>query len=140
MGNRCILTLENEQGTQHPIALYLHWNGGLESVLAFIQYTWDTYPRVHGDLFTFHARLCQVLGNFFPNGLSLYGHPLDEAAGVAEGCDNGRFHFTVGRTGFELKDRAEEVEKAKLHEYWTGSDGTIFDLIKRNMPKAEVVA
>ncbi|MBA2124910.1 hypothetical protein DLM45_01550 [Hyphomicrobium methylovorum] len=139
MGNRCILTLENDKGEQHPVALYLHWNGGLESVLAFIQYTWDTYPRGHGDLFTFHARLCQVLGNFFPDGMCLYGHPLENADGWAEGCDNGRFHFTIGAKAFELKGRAAEVEQAKLHKYWT-EERNIFASIKDAMPKAEVVA
>jgi hypothetical protein len=139
MGNRCILTLENEQGLQHPVALYLHWNGGLESVLAFIQYTWDAYPRGRGDLFTFHARLCQVLGNFFADGLSFYGYRLDLADSCAEGCDNGRFHFTIGSTSYELKGRAEEVENAKLHKYWT-DERNIFATIKDAMPKAEVVA
>lgn len=139
MGNRCILTLENDQGVPHPVALYLHWNGGLESVLAFIQYTWQTYERGRDDLFTFHARLCQVVGNFFPDGLSLYGHSLEEADGLAEGCDNGRFHFTVGKQGFELKNRANEVKAARQHKYWTSTERNIFATIKDAMPKPEVV-
>jgi len=139
MGNRAIITLENRMGEQHPVAIYVHWNGGLESVLAFIKYTWDNFERGRDDVFTFHARLCQVIGNFFEDGMSLYGHPLDKADNCAEGCDNGRFHFTIGSTGFELKGRAEEVEKAKLHKYWT-DERNIFATIKDAMPKAEMAA
>ena len=139
MGNRAIITLEDHQGVQHPVALYVHWNGGLESVYAFIQYTWETFPRAHADLFTFHARLCQVLGNFFCDGLSLYGHPLDKADTWAEGCDNGRFHFTIGKANFELKGRADEVEAAKQHKYWT-EERNIFATIKDAMPAPRVVS
>jgi hypothetical protein len=140
MGNRAIITLENDQGQQHPVAVYVHWNGGLESVLAFIQYTWETFDRGRDDLFTFHVRLCHVLGNFFPDGLSLYGYPLDMADECAEGCDNGRFHFTIGKHGFDLKGRADEVAAARKHKYWS-DERNIFATIKDAMPqpKREVV-
>lgn len=136
MGNRAVITLEANEGQQHPVALYVHWNGGLESVLAFIQYTWETFERGRNDLFTFHARLCQVLGNFFSDGLSLYGHPLDEADGLAEGCDKGRFHFTIGKNGFELRGRDDEVTAARQHKYWS-DERNIFATIERVMPKRE---
>ena len=133
MGNRAVITLENQSGVHHPVGLYVHWNGGLESVLAFITYTWDTFDRGRDDVYTFHARLCQVLGNFFPDGLSLYGIELDKVDDWAEGADNGRFHFRIAPDGFKLLNRANEVEAAKRHQYWTNPH-TIFDTIRRTMP------
>ncbi|MEQ1719474.1 MAG: hypothetical protein ABL907_26360 [Hyphomicrobium sp.] len=131
MGNRAMMTFENQQGEQHPVALYVHWNGGLESVLAFVTYTWETFPRGRHDLFTFHARLCQVLGCFFPDGLSLYGFPLSAAEDFVE--DNGLFHFRVSKDGVTLQNRGGECEAAKQHAYWTNPH-TIFDSIKLAMP------
>ncbi|MEQ1696187.1 MAG: hypothetical protein ABL901_10160 [Hyphomicrobiaceae bacterium] len=131
MGNRAVITLENDAYEQHPVALYVHWNGGLESVLAFMTFTWDTFQRGHGDMFTFHARLCQVIGNFFPDGLSLYGYDLAVAEQLS--CDNGRFHFRVGSHAFELLGRANEIKGAKTHRYWQDSPN-IFDTIRQAMP------
>ena len=119
MGNRAIITLEDHKNNQHPVALYVHWNGGLESTLAFVTYTWDTFGRGRDDLYTFHARLCQVIGNFFPDGMSLYGYPLHEADANALGCDNGRFHFRVGPAGVSLPTREAECDAARQHAYWT---------------------
>lgn len=115
----------------HPVALYLHWNGGLESVLAFVTYTWDSFERGHGDLYTFHTRLCQTIGNYFPDGLSLYGYPLSQAQNMS--VDNGIFNFRIGKDSFELIGRADEIPAAKRHAYWTDSPD-IFASIANQMP------
>ena len=91
MGNHAIITFE-EARTTHPVALYLHWNGGLESILAFTQYTYAI-----GTLYDYHTRLCQVIGNFFDEGLSLYAHPAADAEIIGKSCDNGHFHFACNR-------------------------------------------
>jgi len=130
MGNRCTITFEDDNQQQHPVMLYLHWNGGLESVLAFVSYTWDTFERGRGDVYTFQARFCQVVGNYFPNGLSLYGHSLAEANPWI--TDNGHWHFRIGKDGFELLNRSDEMPAAMAHNYWTGSP-SIFDWIKDAM-------
>lgn len=133
MGNRAVITLENHKGEKHPVALYVHWHGGLESTLAFVEYTWATFDRGRDDIYTFHARLCQVIGNLFCDGLSLYGYPFHDADDVAEGCDNGRFHFVVGPKGVSLPGREDEVTEARQHEYWT-RDFPIQASLKRAMP------
>lgn len=46
MGNRAVITLEDHHHCQHPVALYVHWHGGLESALAFVQYTWDVFRDI----------------------------------------------------------------------------------------------
>lgn len=131
MGNRGIITLEDSKGHKHPVALYLHWNGGLESILGFMQFTWDTFERGRDDMWTFQARLCQVVGNFFPDGLSLYG--MARRSSTKWGAENGIFHFRVDGTGVHLVNRPDEVEDAKRHEYWT-SEKTILDGIREHMP------
>ena len=133
MGNRAIITLEDQDGHNHPVALQLQWNGGLESVLAFATFTWESFDRGHGDLYTFHARLCQVIGNFFPDGLSLYGYPVSQADEIAGWCDHGRFHFRIGKKSFELIGRADEIAAAKTHAYWSESP-SILDSIAAHMP------
>ncbi len=130
MGNRCTITFEDDNQQQHPVCLYLQWNGGLESVLAFVSYTWDAFERGRGDLYTFHARFCQVLGNYFPDGLCLYGHPEAEAGEWS--TDNGHWHFRIGNDSFTLLNRADEIPTAKAHHYWTDSP-SIFDTIKDAM-------
>lgn len=136
MGNRAIITMQDPNGKKHPVALYVHWHGGLESVLAFMEYTFQTFERSRDDMFTFHARLCQVIGNFFCDGLSLYGFPLKEADAMASGCDNGRFHFVVGPDGVRLPGREAECEEARRHEYWTRKH-PIQETLREAMPKLD---
>lgn len=131
MGNRAIITLEDDHGTRHPVALYVHWNGGLESTLAFVQYTWERFARGRDDLFTFQARLCQVIGNFFPDGLSLYGLPLAKAQDWA--TQNGIWHFRIGRNGITLPDAPERLEQIRQHPYWTQTPN-ILETIMKHMP------
>lgn len=64
MGNRAVITTQ-ENFENNGIGVYLHWNGGRDSVEAFL-----TYCRLAGhrepdmDCYGW-ARLCQVIGNFF---------------------------------------------------------------------------
>ena len=67
MGNRAVITTE-----ERKVSLYLHWNGGRDSVEGFLEYcnlrgfrppSYDSYGW---------ARLCQVIGNYFGgDGLSV---------------------------------------------------------------------
>lgn len=56
MGNRAVITFDKQVG------IYLHWNGGLDSVEAFLKYCElkQHRPDDYGI-----ARLAQVIGNFF---------------------------------------------------------------------------
>lgn len=136
MGNRAIITLENDKGKKHPVALYVHWNGGLESVLAFIETTWETFDRGRDDLYTFHARLCQVIGNFFPDGLSVYGIPLRQADRWAKACDNGRHHFRICKHGFSYPNNPEGLAVARTHDYWSRPE-PIKATIAKAMPRKD---
>lgn len=66
MGNRCVITTK-ENWKHCGIGVYLHWNGGRDSVEAFLQYC-----EMKGYSNDDFARICQVVGNFFGGSLSLY--------------------------------------------------------------------
>ncbi len=73
MGNRAVITWSRKKDVSKSLDLgiYVHWNGGRDSVEAFL-----TYCKIKGyaapdvDMYGY-ARLCQVIGNFFGGGLSL---------------------------------------------------------------------
>jgi len=106
MGNRALIATE-----QKDIELYLHWNGGRDSVEAFLLYCkMQGFRSPENDGYGW-ARLSQVIGNFFCStnikekikeghvktlidrtmyvGLSIGIMKFDDMS--AEGCDNGRY-------------------------------------------------
>lgn len=69
MGNRAIITTRENFRT-NGIGIYLHWNGGRDSVNAFLRYCkLKRYRSPEADSYGW-LRLCQVIGNFFGGGLS----------------------------------------------------------------------
>jgi len=60
MGNRAVITTEDKQ-----LGVYLHWNGGRNSVEGFLLYCKLKGYRCPEDDCYGWARLCQVIGNFF---------------------------------------------------------------------------
>ena len=71
MGNRAIITTKN-QYEKDGFGIYLHWNGGRDSVEAFTTYCrLKGYRDPAGDEDYALARLCQVIGNFFGGTTSL---------------------------------------------------------------------
>lgn len=64
MGNRAVITTR-ENFNNNGIGIYLHWNGGRDSVEAFLKYCeLKQYRTPDNDNYGW-ARLCQVIGNFF---------------------------------------------------------------------------
>ena len=63
MGNRAFIKFEGED-----TGVYLHWNGGRDSVEPFLEYC-----RLKGFRFDDYgvARFCQVVGNWFGGDLSI---------------------------------------------------------------------
>ena len=60
MGNRAVITTKGMN-----IGVYLHWNGGRDSVNAFLTYCkMKGYAPPEENCYGW-ARLCQVIGNFF---------------------------------------------------------------------------
>lgn len=86
MGNRAVITASKslDPARSGDLGVYLHWNGGRDSVEAFL-----TYCKLRGfrapdsDNYGW-AYLCNVIGNFFGDGLSL---GIDKCEKLD--CDNG---------------------------------------------------
>lgn len=116
MGNRAIVKPEGQN-----IGVYLHWNGGIDSVTAFLKYCELRNFRGFDDPYGL-ARFCQVVGNFFGGGLSL-GIETDiyETKKSAEWIDNGiyvvkgwkivrRIGGFSGREGYNLDEMLREID------------------------------
>ena len=74
MGNRAVIT-----GASKQIGVYLHWNGGYDSVSAFCEYArLKGVPAPSSDCASDYAlaRFCQIVGNFLGGtgslGVGLY--------------------------------------------------------------------
>ena len=66
MGNRAVITTRSKQ-----LGVYLHWNGGRDSIEAFLKYCeLHSFSSPEKDIYGW-ARLCQVIGNFFGGSVSL---------------------------------------------------------------------
>lgn len=69
MGNRAVITFDAKL-TENSVGIYLHHNGGPESVVAFCDAAIQLGLPI-GDRTYLPARFVQMLGNFFGGTLSL---------------------------------------------------------------------
>lgn len=129
MGNRCVITDE-----KRTIGIYLHWNGGIGSVEAFLTYCSMKGCRGFGDDSNYAAaRLIQVVGNFFGGTLSLgvskYTTDEEEDPGdngiyvirgwkIVKHLESTEMSDDKGNCSFELRetDIASEKREYKLEE------------------------
>lgn len=87
MGNRAVITTA-ENFENDGVGVYLHWNGGRDSVEAFLKYCeLKGYRTPESDSYGW-ARLCMVVANYFTDdgyddGLSL---GVDKVSNLD--CDN----------------------------------------------------
>lgn len=82
MGNRAVITTK-ANFENNGVGVYLHWNGGYDSVSAFLKYCeLKGYRSPDSDCYGF-ARLCQVIGNFFGGSTSIGINTVDKLD-----CDN----------------------------------------------------
>ena len=72
MGNRAVITATTDRRAaySYDIGIYLHWNGGRDSVEAFLEYCKLQGFREPPDDYGM-ARLVQVISNFFGGGTSI---------------------------------------------------------------------
>lgn len=109
MGNRAVITTR-----QKKIGVYLHWNGGRDSVEAFLKYCKLQGFRCPPDDYGW-ARLCQVISNFFGSGGLSIG--IDEYYKLdTDNVDNGVYIIE----DWEIVDR----------EYFDGIEQQNYDLVE----------
>ena len=131
MGNRAVICTEAKD-----LGVYLHWNGGRDSVEAFLFYCkLKGYRKPELDNYGW-ARLCQVIGNFFGGeysvGIDVYDK-LDTDNG-----DNGVYiikDWQIIDKEFEpLEDRDEEQFRGMV-EAINGSMGVSEQIDKETLEK-----
>lgn len=111
MGNRAFIT-----DREKKVGVYLHWNGGRDSVEGFLKYCeMKGYSGMGRDSSYAFARLAQVIGNFFGGGTSV---------GISTQLnyeDNGTYVVDgwsiVERIGWEDGKEIPFPEEWEQHEY-----------------------
>ena len=132
MGNRCVITTR-EDFNNDGIGIYLHWNGGRDSVEAFLKYCeLKQHRSVTDDASYAYARLCQVIGNFFGGSLSI---GIDMCCHLD--CDNGdngtyiikgwkivdrKYHHGFEQNSYDLLDMLIAIDKAQPQDEQLGKE------------------
>jgi hypothetical protein len=111
MGNRAVIT-SKENFENNGIGIYLHYNGGYDSVEAFLKYCkLKGYRKPEQDNYGW-ARLCQVISNFFGGELSI---GIDRCCNLdCDNYDNGTYIIK----GWNIVDR----------KYFNGIEQNNYDL------------
>lgn len=119
MGNRAVITTK-ENWAHGGVGVYLQWNGGRDSIEAFLKYCdMKGYRSPSEDCYGW-ARLCQVVGNFFGGNTSIGVDTLWHLD--CDNYDNGVYIID----GWEIVDRryfrGEEQDEYDLNEMLAAID------------------
>lgn len=136
MGNRAVLTFDKKP-TSNSLGLYLHWNGGPESVLAFVTAA-DRLGVRDGDYGL--ARIAQIVGNYFGGTLSLGIGKLKTLDCTG---DNGVYKIErIHGQGPVIKQSASgslrgpwitlDNDELRQHAYWTAKDNVLMGILDAN--------
>ena len=124
MGNRAVINTEIVWDCPaYHLGVYLHWNGGRDSVQAFLTYCkLKGYRTPESDCYGW-ARLCQVIGNYFGGRCSV---GIDIVSALdKENWDNGVYIIKdweiIGRqymrnpeqNNYPLLDMLQEINEAQ---------------------------
>ena len=126
MGNRAVISTRDKK-----IGVYLHWNGGRDSVEAFLAYCKiKGYRPPEYDCYGW-ARLCQVIGNYFGGECSI-GIDRYECLDIDNG-DNGVYIIE----NWEIVDRIymEHPEQQSRYDL----EEMLFDINEAQPEKERVI-
>lgn len=144
MGNRAVITTR-QNFKNNGVGIYLHWNGGYDSVNAFLKYCeLKGYRTPDNDDYGW-ARLCQVIGNYFGGGLSIGINTVekldcdnyDNGTYIIEGWNIvGREHFK-GREqdSYDLTEMLIEIDKAQPKREQLGSEFILAPVVETSSLK-----
>ncbi len=130
MGNRAVITTK-ENFEKNGVGIYLHWNGGRDSVEGFLKYMkLKGYRTPETDCYGF-ARLCQVIGNFFGGttsiGIDSVGrldmNNHDNGVYIIQGWEvvDRRYHNGVEQAQYKLEEMLLSIDKAQPAEEQLGA-------------------
>lgn len=111
MGNRAVITTR-QNFDNNGVGIYLHWNGGRDSVEAFLKYMKLRNFRTPDKDSYGWARLCQVISNYFGGGLSIGLNTVDRLD--TDNWDNGTYIIE----GWDIVDR----------EFFDGEEQNYYDI------------
>ena len=136
MGNRAVITasLSNDPQTSNDIGIYLHWNGGRDSVEAFLEYCKRRGFRPPDQDNYGWARLWQVIANYFGGDLSI-GVDLcrnldcvnyDNGVYIIRGWDIVGRHYFEGEEQrvYNLEEMVYEIDQAQPEKDRLYKDGS----------------
>src|ERR1039457_4504860 len=109
MGSRAVVTFDKKP-TPDSLGIYLHWNGGPESVLAFLEAANKLDVRIGDDSYGF-ARVVQIIANFFGGTTSIGVGQLKTLD--CDNKDNGV--FIVSRANGKITIRQSKDAKTLGH-------------------------
>lgn len=133
MGNRCLIVPKGQEN----LGVYLHWNGGVDSVTAFLEYCkmkeYRPFGGKNADGYGI-ARFVQVVGNYFGGGLSIGIEAITEelTEDYADAYDNGIYIIDgwgickricpSGHEGYDLMDMLIDIDNAQPEGEQLGED------------------
>ena len=131
MGNRCLIVPKGQKN----LGVYLHWNGGVDSVTAFLEYCkikdYRPFGGKNADGYGI-ARFCQVVGNYFGGGLSIgieaitteltedYAEAYDNGIYIIDGWEICKRICPSGREGYDLMEMLIDIDKSQPEEEQLG--------------------
>lgn len=131
MGNRCLIVPKGQEN----LGVYLHWNGGVDSVTAFLEYCkikdYRPFGGKNADGYGI-ARFCQVVGNYFGGGLSIgieaitteltedYAEAYDNGIYIIDGWEICKRICPSGHEGYDLMEMLISIDKSQPEEEQLG--------------------
>lgn len=134
MGNRAFVAFTDRNQSKPRVGIYLHWNGGPETVYAIVDVLKERGCLNHSAGYTtarFAHLACHLLdGDGLSVGIDTFTTPM-QCANCAD--DNGLYIYDIGSgemqryisTGFANQPRKlspaevkSEERRARLHKYW----------------------
>ena len=144
MGNRAVITASRSMNVakSKDIGIYVHWNGGRDSVEAFLKYCeLKGYREPDKDSYGW-ARLCQVIANFFGGTTSI---GIDNCCNLdCDNYDNGvyiisgwkivdrKYHSGAEQREYNLEEMLVEIDNAQPKNEQLGEEAIRRMLVDSN--------
>ena len=147
MGNRAVITTK-ENFDNDGVGVYLHWNGGRDSVEAFLTFCKARGYRAPSEDNYGWAYLVTTIGNFFQDGLSL---GVDRVSNLdCDNYDNGvyiidgweivdrKYAPSVEQDSHEIRDMLEGINKRQPKEMRLSDEQIDIEVKRAETPRDEL--